>query len=207
MYHSLALKADGSIVAWGWNDDGQATAPAGNDFIAIAAGKYHSLALKADASIVAWGKNNYGQATAPAGKHFTAIAAGDYYSLALVAYEYWPPIEARVWIFPRVKNILAWIRLPEGIDKEQISDEPILLYPGEIEAVNQYVIEHGRRGHKRTSVLAFFKKAELMDAVVDNGEVEVEAVGSLTSGRYFYGSDTVLIKARRYRPSRRWRFN
>ena len=123
-------------------------------------------------------------------------------------------LESHVLIFPPVinrhsgqKNILAWMRLPEGVEKEQISDEPILLYPGEIEAVNQYVIEHGRRGHKRTSVLAFFKKAELMDAVVDNGEVEVEAVGSLTSGRYFYGSDTVLIKARRYRPSRRWRFN
>jgi len=91
---------------------------------------------------------------------------------------------------------LAWVRLPEGIDKEQISDEPILLWPGEIEAVNQYVIEHGPADNKRTSVLAFFGKAELMDAVVDNGEVEVEAVGSLTSGRYFYGSDTVLIKAR-----------
>ena len=117
-------------------------------------------------------------------------------------------------IYPRVinrhsrqKNILAWLRLPEGIAKEQISDEPILLYPGEIEAVRQYVIEQGPAAHKRTSVLAFFNKAELMGAVVDNGEVEVEAVGSLTSGRYFYGSDTVLIKTRRYRPSRRWRFN
>ena len=130
------------------------------------------------------------------------------------AYESWPPIEAQLRVFPEVivrhsrqKNILAWIRLPEGITKEQISDEPIQLRPGEIEAVNQYVIEHGRKGHKRTSVLAFFGKAELMNAVLDNGEVELEAVGSLTSGRYFYGTDTVLIKARRYRPSRRWRFN
>jgi len=131
------------------------------------------------------------------------------------AYEYWPPVEAQLRIFPEVinrysgqKNILAWIRLPEGITKEQIdSNEPILLYPGEIEAVNQYVIEHGRTGHKRTSVLAFFKKAELMDAVADNGQVEVEAVGSLTSGRYFYGSDTVLIQARPDRPAHRWRFN
>ena len=35
-YHSLVLKYDGSIVGWGYNDDGQATAPEGNDYIAIA---------------------------------------------------------------------------------------------------------------------------------------------------------------------------
>jgi hypothetical protein len=46
-----------------------------------------------------------------------------------------------------------------------------------------------------------------MGAVVDNGEVEVEAVGSLRSGRYFYGSDTVLIRGRPNRQWRRWRFN
>jgi hypothetical protein len=43
-----------------------------------------------------------------------------------------------------------------------------------------------------------------MGAVVDNGRVELEAVGSLTSGRYFYGTDTVLIQARPDRPSRQW---
>ncbi len=43
--HSLALKSDGSLVGWGRDNYGQATPPAGTDFVAIAAGQYHSLAL------------------------------------------------------------------------------------------------------------------------------------------------------------------
>ena len=82
-YHSLALKSDGSIVGWGNNDSGQATPPAGNDFIAIATGSSHSLAIKSDGSIVGWGSNERGQATPPDGNNFIAIAASYDCSLAL----------------------------------------------------------------------------------------------------------------------------
>jgi hypothetical protein len=90
-YHSLALRANGSIVGWGWNEDGQATPPSGNDFRAISAGYDFSLALRADGSIVGWGSNltyegNYaGQATPPEGNDFVAIAAGDEHGLSLRA--------------------------------------------------------------------------------------------------------------------------
>jgi hypothetical protein len=79
----------GSIVGWGDNSWGQATPPAGNNFIAIAAGgEDHSLALKSNGSIIAWGDNSYGQATPPVGNNFIALAAGGGvmtpgYSLAL----------------------------------------------------------------------------------------------------------------------------
>jgi hypothetical protein len=46
-YHSLGLKTDGSIVAWGYNGCGECTVPEPNTgFVAIAAGDSHSLGLK-----------------------------------------------------------------------------------------------------------------------------------------------------------------
>jgi hypothetical protein len=84
--HSLALKADGTVVGWGHNNVGQAQSPAGlSNVVAIAAGSYHSLALKADGTVVGWGKQ-LGQAQSPAGlSNVVAIAAGSYHSLALKA--------------------------------------------------------------------------------------------------------------------------
>ena len=76
--HSLALCADGTLAAWGLNDNGQlgnnSTATslipinitasgtlAGKRVIAIAAGFSHSLALCSDGSVVAWGEGSNGQ--------------------------------------------------------------------------------------------------------------------------------------------------
>jgi hypothetical protein len=84
-YHSLGLKTDGSIVAWGYDDEGQCSVPAPNaDFIALAAGGHHSLGLKADGSIVAWGSNGSSQCTVPApNADFIALGAGEFHSLAI----------------------------------------------------------------------------------------------------------------------------
>jgi hypothetical protein len=66
-FHSIALKADGTVVTWGMNLCGEASPPAGlSNVVAITAGYYHSLALKADGTVVGWGWNAFGETVAPA---------------------------------------------------------------------------------------------------------------------------------------------
>ena len=104
--HSLALKSDGTVVAWGCaaSTSGQCNVPNGlADVTAIAAGASHSLALKSDGTVVAWGCGNpnfdAGQCDVPSDlSGVTAIAASDHHSLALksdgtvVAWGCGPPI-------------------------------------------------------------------------------------------------------------------
>ena len=76
--HNLALCADGSVVAWGYNASGQlgnaskvnSLLPvlvnsfgvlAGNTVVAVAAGNNHSHALCANGMLAAWGYNSSGQ--------------------------------------------------------------------------------------------------------------------------------------------------
>ncbi len=70
--HSLALRADGTVWAWGQNAEGQlgdgtmtdSTAkpvPGLSGVISVAAGDRHSLALKADGTVWAWGSNFSGE--------------------------------------------------------------------------------------------------------------------------------------------------
>ena len=117
--------------------------------------------------------------------------------------------EARLLILPRVINrksskprIMAWVRLPQGITKDQIDADPALvLYPGGIKAIRQFVIPNRRRGSQRVSIFAVFDKAELMDAIPANGRVELQVLGRLRQpGQYFSGSDTIRIIPRPSKP-------
>ncbi len=128
------------------------------------------------------------------------------------AYEVTIHTEADLFIFPRVINrqdpasrIAALVHLPQGVTEEQIDNSrPLLLYPGGIEACHQHIVLGGRGSNWRTSIIAFFDKADLMAAVPENGGVDLQVVGRLKNGQYFYGCDTVrIIDNRQYRqPSR-----
>jgi len=71
--HALALLADGTVMAWGNNGNGQlgdgttanrltpVRAPIPSRAVAVAAGEDTSLALLADGTVMAWGGNGNGQ--------------------------------------------------------------------------------------------------------------------------------------------------
>jgi alpha-tubulin suppressor-like RCC1 family protein len=104
-YHSVSIKADGSLWAWGYNLEGQlgdgtytdslVPKKIGTGYMAIAVGYYHNLALKSDGSLWAWGGNSYGElgdgsktySNVPKyiGTGFTFITAGQNFSVALKA--------------------------------------------------------------------------------------------------------------------------
>ncbi len=73
-YHSVALRADGTLWAWGHNNYGQLgdgtvtdrpvptrEALADTDWARIATGYNHTLAIKTDGTLFAWGYNNYAE--------------------------------------------------------------------------------------------------------------------------------------------------
>jgi len=82
--HTVALKRDGTVVAWGDLEYGAVTVPSGLDHVmAIAAGNSHTVALKKDGTVVAWGLD-FGQVTVPDGMSgVTAVSAGYFHTVAL----------------------------------------------------------------------------------------------------------------------------
>ena len=74
--HVVAVQADGSLWAWGYNFNGQlgqGTSGAGTDrtsptrmgtatnWVSAAAGSFYTVAVQANGSLWAWGRNDYGQ--------------------------------------------------------------------------------------------------------------------------------------------------
>lgn len=102
--HSLALKGDGTLWAWGENAYGQLGDGSTTDrttpvqvltgVVAVSAGQWHTLALKTDGTLWAWGRNANGQLgdgttsdrATPVPVSLSGVAAlqgGRYHSVAL----------------------------------------------------------------------------------------------------------------------------
>ena len=81
--HSLGLRNDGTVVAWGSNSNGQTNVPAGlSNIVQIAGGGAHSLAVGDDGTAYGWGDHSQNAIPYQLGG-ILEMAGGAYHTLAL----------------------------------------------------------------------------------------------------------------------------
>ena len=85
LYHTVGLKADGTVVATGNNGHGQCNLGSWSNIVAVAGGYYHTVGLKADGTCVATGYNHYGQCNVGGWSNIVAVAGGRYHTVGLKA--------------------------------------------------------------------------------------------------------------------------
>ena len=76
IFHTVGLKANGTVVAMGYNGEGQCDVDDWTDIVAISAVGYYTVGLKADGTVVAVGDNTDGQCEVSDWRDIVAISAG-----------------------------------------------------------------------------------------------------------------------------------
>jgi len=82
-YHTVGLKADGTVVAAGNNDYGQCNVGSWSNIIQVAAGGAHTVGLKGDGTVVAVGYNGDGQCNVGSWSGIVQVAAGGSHTVGL----------------------------------------------------------------------------------------------------------------------------
>jgi len=85
IFHTVGLKANGTVVAMGYNGEGQCDVDDWTDIVAISAVGYYTVGLKADGTVVAVGDNTDGQCEVSDWRDIVAISAGYGHTVGLKA--------------------------------------------------------------------------------------------------------------------------
>jgi len=83
--HSIAIRSDGGVRCWGWNEYDQCNTPADlGPCSSVAGGVYHTIALRSDGGVRCWGNNGFGQCDTPADLGpCSSVAGGEFHTIAL----------------------------------------------------------------------------------------------------------------------------
>ena len=84
-YHTVGLRADGTVAATGDNFHGQCDVSNWQGIVSIAAGDNHTVGLRADGTAVAAGSNSVGQCDVSGWHDLVAVAAGGHHTVGLRA--------------------------------------------------------------------------------------------------------------------------
>jgi hypothetical protein len=84
-YHTVGLKADGTVIAVGYNDQGQCDVGGWTNIIQVAAGNCHTVGLRSNGTVVATGDNGIGQCNVGGWTGITQVAAGSRHTVGLKA--------------------------------------------------------------------------------------------------------------------------
>ena len=77
--YTVGVKSDGTVVAVGFNDDGQCDVDGWTDIVQVAAGDEHTVGLKSDGTVVAVGRNDVGQCNVARWRDIVQVdASGDH---------------------------------------------------------------------------------------------------------------------------------
>lgn len=135
-YHTVGLRADGTVLACGDDSFGQCAVASLHDVTAVATGAYHTVALHSDGTVSALGRNSEKQCDTGSWRGVAAIAASDYATFGLTTdgrllctgfYDYSEPeswsglaavtggsynlaalrADGTVWTYPKLKNTEA----------------------------------------------------------------------------------------------------
>jgi hypothetical protein len=82
-YHTVGLKADGTVVAVGDNGSGECNVGSWTNIIRIAAGNCHTVGLRSNGTVVATGDNGIGQCNVGGWTDITQVAAGSRHTVGL----------------------------------------------------------------------------------------------------------------------------
>jgi hypothetical protein len=84
-YHTVGLRAAGTVVAVGYNGNGQCNVGGWTNITQVAAGDLHTVGLRSNGTVVAVGDNNAGRCNVGGWTNVIQVAAGAYHTVGLRA--------------------------------------------------------------------------------------------------------------------------